>query len=87
MADFSQYGRPRLVENGLAARSSKGDIGEQWWSRRFIGVLESFALGTRLTRGRSYARKGQVISLVIESGEVAAEVQGSRVTRTGCGSV
>jgi uncharacterized Zn finger protein len=80
MADFSQYGRPREVKNGLTARSERGDIGEQWWSRRFIGVLESFALGTRLTRGRSYARKGQVISLVIEPGEVTAEVQGSRVT-------
>lgn len=80
MADFSKYGKPRLVENGISARSVKGAIGEQWWSRRFIGVLESFALGTRLTRGRSYARKGQVISLRIEPGQVSAEVQGSRVT-------
>ena len=75
-----EYGKPRPVENGLTARSERGAIGEQWWSRRFIGVLESFALGTRLTRGRAYARKGQVISLEIEPGEVRAEVQGSRVT-------
>ncbi|MCE0534652.1 SWIM zinc finger family protein [Kineosporia rhizophila] len=80
MADFSKFGAPRPVENGLTARSERGDIGEQWWSRRFIGVLESFALGTRLTRGRSYARKGQVISLEIAVGEVQADVQGSRVT-------
>ncbi|GLY28240.1 SWIM zinc finger family protein [Kineosporia sp. NBRC 101731] len=80
MAGFEQYGKPRQVENGLTARSARGDIGEQWWSRRFIGVLESFALGTRLTRGRAYARKGQVVSLEVGPGVVTAQVQGSRVT-------
>jgi uncharacterized Zn finger protein len=66
------------VEGGLVARSTRGDIGEQWWSRRFIAVLESFAIGSRLTRGRNYARRGQVISLDIEPGVVSASVQGSR---------
>ncbi len=73
-------GRPIPVEGGLTARSTRGGIGEQWWSRRFIAVLESFALGGRLTRGRLYARKGQVISLEVEPGLVRASVQGSRVT-------
>jgi uncharacterized Zn finger protein len=73
-------GRPLPVENGLAARSTRGDIGSTWWSRRFIEVMESFALGGRLTRGRAYARKGQVISLDVAPGTVTAEVQGSRVT-------
>jgi uncharacterized Zn finger protein len=67
------------VTDGLTARSTRGAIGQQWWSRRFIEVLESFALGSRLTRGRTYARKGQVISLEVEPGEVVATVQGSRV--------
>jgi len=71
--------RPRQVDGGLKARSTRGAIGQSWWSRRFITVLESFALGTRLTRGRNYARKGQVISLDVASGEVVALVQGSRV--------
>jgi len=71
--------RPRAVENGLKARSSRGAIGESWWSRRFLDVLESFAMGSRLTRGRTYARKGQVISLDAVPGEVRATVQGSRV--------
>ncbi len=35
-------------------------------------------MGTRLTRGRSYARQGQVISIDIEPGVVKAKVQGSR---------
>jgi uncharacterized Zn finger protein len=71
--------RPRAVENGLKARSSRGAIGESWWSRRFLDVLESFAMGNRLTRGRRYARQGQVISLDVVPGEVRATVQGSRV--------
>lgn len=75
---FRQYGRTRAVEGGLKARSTRGAIGESWWSRRFIEVLESFAIGSRLTRGRAYARKGQVLSLVVEPGEVTASVQGSR---------
>ncbi|NBE85337.1 SWIM zinc finger family protein [Micromonospora rubida] len=75
---FAEYGRPRRVDGGLRARSTRGAIGRSWWSRRFLEVLESFALGTRLTRGRSYARAGQVLSLDIAPGVVTARVQGSR---------
>ncbi|MDO3701766.1 SWIM zinc finger family protein [Micromonospora sp. C28SCA-DRY-2] len=75
---FADYGRPRRVDGGLRARSTRGAIGRSWWSRRFLEVLESFALGTRLTRGRSYARAGQVVSLDIAPGVVSAVVQGSR---------
>ncbi|MGC5290743.1 SWIM zinc finger family protein [Micromonospora sp. DT231] len=78
MSDFADYGRPRRVDGGLRARSARGAIGRSWWSRRFLEVLESFALGTRLTRGRSYARAGQVLSLDIAPGRVSAVVQGSR---------
>lgn len=70
--------KPRAVEGGLKARTARGAIGRSWWSRRFLDVLESFALGTRLTRGRAYARKGQVISMEVAPGEVRALVQGSR---------
>ncbi|MGW5576342.1 SWIM zinc finger family protein [Micromonospora chokoriensis] len=75
---FTDYGRPRRVDGGLRARSARGAIGRSWWSRRFLEVLESFALGTRLTRGRSYARAGQVLTLDIAPGRVSAVVQGSR---------
>ncbi|MFV2101344.1 SWIM zinc finger family protein [Micromonospora sp. LOL_024] len=75
---FADYGRPRRVDGGLRARSTRGAIGVSWWSRRFLEVLESFALGTRLTRGRSYARAGQVVSLDVTPGVVRAAVQGSR---------
>ena len=70
--------RPIRVEGGLVARSERGAIGTTWWSQRFLSVLESFGLGTRLTRGKAYARQGQVLALTVSPGVVAAKVQGSR---------
>ena len=77
---FPPASKPRAVEGGLVARSARGAIGEHWWSRRFLEVLESFALGSRLTRGKNYARRGQVISLEVAPGMATARVQGSRRT-------
>ena len=71
--------RPIRVEGGIKARSRRGAIGEQWWSRRFIGVLESYGMSSRLARGRSYARAGQVLDFQLAQGKVTARVQGSRV--------
>jgi uncharacterized Zn finger protein len=71
--------RPRRVEGGIKAKSKRGAIGSQWWSRRFIGALESYGMSGRLARGRSYARAGQVIEFALAKGKVTAKVQGSRV--------
>jgi uncharacterized Zn finger protein len=71
--------RPRRVEGGIKAKSKRGAIGEQWWSRRFISVLESCGMSGRLARGRSYARAGQVLDFELSQGRVTARVQGSRV--------
>ena len=71
---------PLRAQGGIAARSRDGGIGESWWSERFIDLLESFGLGSRLERGRVYARAGQVIELDVEPGIVLAKVQGSRYT-------
>jgi uncharacterized Zn finger protein len=76
--DFSTHRAPIAVEGGIRAQSTRGAIGESWWSKRFIAVLESFPIATRLARGRAYARKGQVLSLTVEPGRVQASVQGSR---------
>jgi len=70
--------KPKEVKDGIKAKSKRGAIGETWWSKRWIDVLESFDMGARLTRGRSYARKGQVISIDVRKGEVTAKVQGTR---------
>jgi uncharacterized Zn finger protein len=70
--------QPIRIEGGLKARSKQGAIGSTWWSRRWISVLESFSMGNRLTRGRIYARQGQVVSIDVDPGEVMARVQGSQ---------
>jgi len=70
--------RPIRVENGIKAKSKRGAIGEQWWSQRFISVLESYGMSGRLARGRSYARAGQVLDFQLAQGKVTAQVQGSR---------
>lgn len=69
---------PKAVKNGIKIKSKRGDIGENWWSKRWIEVLESFGMGARLGRGRRYARMGQVASISIKKGKVVANVQGSR---------
>jgi uncharacterized Zn finger protein len=69
---------PRETKGGIKSQSKRGTFGETWWARRWIAVLESFNIGARLGRGRSYARRGQVVSIEIEKGMVTAKVQGSR---------
>lgn len=73
-----RYGTPIRVEGGLRARSRQGSIGSAWWSRRFIDILERVCDRGRLARGRGYARAGQVLSIDLAPGLVAASVQGSR---------
>ena len=75
--NYYRADQPIRVKDGIKAKSERGEIGSTWWSKRWIKTLESFSMGTRLTRGRSYARQGQVISIDIEPGIVKAKVQGS----------
>jgi len=67
----------RTAKGGIKAQSKRGGFGQSWWARRWIEVLESFNIGARLGRGRSYARSGQVLSIDIAKGLVTASVQGS----------
>lgn len=77
--DFPYFTPSRpLPADGIRAKSRRGAIGETWWSQRFISVLEALHLSGRLTRGRSYARSGQVVSISVTPGLIIAEVQGSR---------
>jgi uncharacterized Zn finger protein len=70
--------RPRKVEGGIQIHSTRGPVARTWWSQRFLSVLESLGVGGRLSRGRSYARAGQIVSLDIDVGGAVARVQGSR---------
>ncbi len=75
---FFEGGKPIEVDGGIAVRAKRGAIGSQWWSRRFVDILEQICDGGRLARGRTYARKGQVMSFSLGPGKVLARVQGSR---------
>jgi len=68
---------PRAVKDGIKVTSKRGAIGEQWWSKRFLDALKRMGMDSRLARGRSYARKGQVMRLSVTDGIVEAAVQGS----------
>jgi uncharacterized Zn finger protein len=76
--DFPPPSHPREVKGGIKAHSRRGAFGRSWWARRWLEALERLDLGGRLTRGRSYARRGQVLDIAIEEGRVKASVQGSR---------
>ncbi len=69
--------KPIATKGGIR---SKAKGGSGWWSKRWYGFMETFRLGARLTRGRAYARKGQVVDVSIGPGLVRGVVQGSRRT-------
>src|SRR6266550_1928865 len=75
---FFSGGKPIEVDGGIAVRAQRGKIGEQWWSRRFVEILERICQPGRLARGRTYARKGQVMDFTLGPGRVSGRVQGSR---------
>ena len=77
---FMEYepSTPRRVDGGIRALSRRGSFASSWWGKEWIRILESSRIGARLSRGKSYARKGQVTELAACPGKVAAKVQGSR---------
>ena len=77
-SDRFTHSRPRTAKGGIRAQSQHGGFGKSWWAKRWTTVLEGFSLGTRMSRGRSYARSGQVLSIDVSEGKIQAQVQGSR---------
>ena len=71
-------GRPIRVEGGIRIHAPKGPVARTWWSGRFLSVLEQLGVGGRLSRGRTYARSGQVVSFEVDAGAAVALVQGTR---------
>jgi uncharacterized Zn finger protein len=70
--------KPKEAKDGLKARSQRGAFAKNWWAQRWIVALERLMDSGRLTRGRSYARKGQVLSIEEAKNGIIAKVQGSR---------
>lgn len=81
MADnYFKPTRPKQARDGIKARSQRGAFARNWWAQRWIAALERLVDGGRLSRGRTYARKGQVLSIEETKEGIAARVQGSRST-------
>ena len=55
---------------------ARQNYGASPWGKWFIDVLDSYRMGARLDRGRSYANTGKVLSLNIEEGLATAKVRG-----------
>src|SRR3990170_1014311 len=71
--------KPRRPADGIRAKTGRGQqFGKTWWAGKWIDALERLMDPGRLTRGRSYARSGQVLNLDIRHGRVNSRVQGSR---------
>jgi uncharacterized Zn finger protein len=70
--------KAKEVEDGIKARSKRGAFASSWWAQQWISALERLVDSGRLGRGRTYARKGQVISVDEKKDGVLAKVQGSR---------
>lgn len=49
----------------------------EWWSQRWLELLDSYRFKKRLERGRNYARQGSVLSIEFQGAKVLAKVQGS----------
>jgi uncharacterized Zn finger protein len=80
-----QVWRRKGEDAGLPAAKGPGSrrsFGATWWGRAWLEALEQRARldPGRLSRGRSYARRGSVLELTVSPGQVEAAVQGSRVT-------
>jgi uncharacterized Zn finger protein len=71
---------PIEVKDGIKAKSKRGKFVQNWWANRWISALSSLMDSGRLSRGRSYARRGQVIGINVAPGHISSRVQGSRRT-------
>jgi uncharacterized Zn finger protein len=80
--DYYYYkpSKPKEAKDGIKARSQRGSFAKNWWAQRWIAALERLVDSGRLTRGRSYARQGQVLSIDETKDGISAKVQGSQRT-------
>jgi uncharacterized Zn finger protein len=68
------------TKDGIKAQSKRGAFAKNWWAQQWIAALERLVDSGRLSRGRSYARQGQVLSIDETKDGIAARVQGSMRT-------
>ncbi|MBD2139617.1 SWIM zinc finger family protein [Anabaena sp. FACHB-1237] len=49
----------------------------EWWSQKWLDLLDAYRFKKRLERARNYARQGNVLSINFQGAKVLAKVQGS----------
>lgn len=49
----------------------------EWWSQRWLDLLDSYRFKKRLERARNYSRQGNVLNIEFKGAKVLARVQGS----------
>lgn len=79
---YGYYGyyrrRPRReVKGGIRLQSKRGESAKSWWGKRWNETLYRLIDSGRLSRGRTYARNGQVVSIDVKKGVIHGVVQGS----------
>src|SRR5262245_7464149 len=66
--------RTKSVEGGIKARSAR--FGQKWWTARWLAALGPQTT-SRMARGRTYARKGQITDFAVAAGKIFGRIQGS----------
>jgi uncharacterized Zn finger protein len=59
--------------------NTKLQASREWWSQRWLELLDSYRFKKRLERARNYARQGNVLSIEFKGSKVLAKVQGSEL--------
>ena len=68
--DYFEPTQPIRTDKGIKAKSKRGEFAKNWWATRWIAALEKLLDRGRLSRGRSYARQGQVLSRTVLAEQV-----------------
>ncbi len=69
---------PKKAAGGIRLEDTFG-VSKTFWGKRWIETLESFGWKTRIEKGLTYAKAGQVLSIRVDQGFATAEVHGSRL--------
>jgi uncharacterized Zn finger protein len=67
--------------NSFRLEYQKGSVGNEWWGEEFIVLMEDAGDVGRLSRGRAYARQGQIRTFAFTGDGIEATVIGSQVCR------
>ena len=62
-------------------KSQRGGVGSEWWGEEFIELMEEVGDVGRLSRGRTYARQGQIRSFSFTGDGIEATIVGSQIYR------